>query len=300
MCVRINCYLLSCCMSLIILAGEQLLALCGAGGFLGYNTVVPIVIVRIYRDFRICAFNSCLMTAVTFVICAVSRLSTGCSLRIMVSCTMCAVVGRIKRKCCIAALNNRFTIVTYCVSAVSCFGTGACSSFNVSCINVVIGIYRNFRICAFNSCLMTAVTFVICAVSRLDTGCSLRIMVSCTMCAVVGRIKRKCCIAALYNRFTIVTYCVSAVSCFGTGACSSFNVSCINVVIGIYRNFRICAFNSCLMTAVTFVICAVSRLGTGCSLRIMVSCTMCAVVVRIKRKCCIAALYNLLQSSHTV
>ena len=84
---------------------------------------------------------------------------------------------------------------------------------------------------------MTAVAFVICAVSRLGTGCSLRIMVSCTICAVVVRIKRKCFIAARYNLFTIVTYCVSAVSCFSTGACNSFNFSCINVVIGVNRNF---------------------------------------------------------------
>ena len=149
------------------------------------------------------------------------------------------MVVRIKRKCFIAARYNSFTIVTYCVSAVSCFSTGACNSFNFSCINVVIGVNRNFCICAFNSCLVTAVAFVICAVSRLGTGCILRIMVSYTICAVVVRIKRKCFIAARYNRFTIVTYCVSAVSCFGTGACNSFNFSCINVVIEINSN-RLC------------------------------------------------------------
>ena len=146
MCIRIDCNYFSSCMCLIILTCEELLALCRAGGFLGDYALIPIVSVRIYRDFCISTLNGCLMTAVTLVICAVSGLGAGGIFRIMVSYTICAMIIGIKRKFFVAALCNRFTVVTNSVSAVSRYGTGACSSFDICCINMFFGIKRDFLI----------------------------------------------------------------------------------------------------------------------------------------------------------
>ena len=127
---------------------------------------------------------------------------------------------------------------------------------------MVIGIYRDFRISTLNSCLMTAVTLVICAVSGLGAGGIFRIMVSYTICAMIIGIKREFCVAALCNLFTVVTNSVSAVSCFGAGACNSFNLCCINVILRIKREFCVAALYN-LFTVVTDSVSAVSCNSTG-------------------------------------